>query len=117
MPANLRRRQQSRQSHVVTFSCYRRHPNFTDGAVYDLFLISLEAMRRRFVLRVHGYVVMNAFRDMGVVETESEWTASDRELAAKGGAARVFLLPGSRPKEGREPWGTRQAHIFIGVKP
>jgi len=181
VPANLRRRQQSAQTHFVTFSCYRRQPNFTDGAVYDLFLVTLETMRRRFALRVYGYVVMPehvhlllsepeqgtladaihylklsftkrlhsqrpgigsfwqkryydrnvrnaneftvklrylhrnpvkrglvqeagdwcwssfrhyAFREMGVVEIESEWTARDRELAAKGGATRVFLLPG-----------------------
>ena len=181
MPASLRRRQQSGQSHFVTFSCYRRQPYFTEGAVYDLFLVTLEAMRRRFALRVYGYVVMPehvhlllsepeqgtladaihylklsftkrlhsqrpgtgsfwqkryydrnvrnadeftvklrylhrnpvkrglvqeagdwrwssfryyAFREIGVVEIESEWTARDRELAAKGGAPRVFLLPG-----------------------
>jgi REP-associated tyrosine transposase len=35
-----------------------------------------------------------ALREMGVVEIESEWTARDRGLAAKGGAPRVFLLPG-----------------------
>jgi hypothetical protein len=35
-----------------------------------------------------------AFREMGVVEIESEWTARDRELKASGGAARIFLYPG-----------------------
>jgi hypothetical protein len=29
-PAGLRRRQQSRQSHFVTFSGYNRRPNFAD---------------------------------------------------------------------------------------
>ena len=32
-----------------------------------------------------------AFREAGVVEIESEWTARDRE--ARGGASRIFLLP------------------------
>jgi putative transposase len=58
MPGALRRSQQSGQSHFVTFSCYRRQPNFTSGDVYDLFPVCLENMRRRFALRVYGYVVM-----------------------------------------------------------
>ncbi len=196
MPASLRRRQQSGQSHFVTFSCYRRQPNFNRAEVYDLFPVCLEGMRRRFDLRVYGYVVMPehvhlllsepehgmladaihylklsftkrlhgrcaaaqisaprtranlghpagffwqkryydrnvrnaeeftvklrylhrnpvkrglvkeakdwhwssfrhyAFREIGVVEIESEWTARDRELAATGAAPRTFLLPG-----------------------
>jgi hypothetical protein len=53
MPASLRRRQQSRQSHFVTFSCYRRQSNFTIAEIYDLFLVCLEDMRRRFEMRVY----------------------------------------------------------------
>jgi REP-associated tyrosine transposase len=34
-----------------------------------------------------------AFREMGVVEIESEWTGRDRELTATGGPPRVFLCP------------------------
>jgi putative transposase len=35
-----------------------------------------------------------AFRENGVVEIESEWTARDRELKKVGGPARTFLSPG-----------------------
>jgi putative transposase len=35
-----------------------------------------------------------AFREIGVVEIESEWTARDRELKALGLPSRVFLCPG-----------------------
>ena len=58
MPARLRRCQQSGQFHFITFSCYRCQPNFVNGAVYDLFPVCLEAMRRRFALRIYGYVLM-----------------------------------------------------------
>ena len=34
-----------------------------------------------------------AFREMGVVEIESEWTGRDRELTATGAKPRVFLCP------------------------
>ena len=58
MPRGLRRFQESGQSHFVTFSCYRRQLNFVSAAVYDLFARCLEDMRRRFGMRVYGYVVM-----------------------------------------------------------
>ena len=35
-----------------------------------------------------------ALREKGVVEIESEWTATDRERAADGGGERIFLNPG-----------------------
>ena len=35
----------------------------------------------------------HAFREMGVVEIESEWTGRDRELKVTGGQPRVFLCP------------------------
>ena len=34
-----------------------------------------------------------AFRETGVVEIESEWTARDRETRKVGGKPRIFLLP------------------------
>jgi len=58
MPRGLQRFQQSRQSHFVTFSCYRRRANFIGPETYDLFVQCLEDMRRRFSMRVYGYVVM-----------------------------------------------------------
>ena len=58
MPRGLRRFHESGQSHFITFSCYRRQPNFANAAVYDLFPRCLEDMRRRFDLRIYGYVVM-----------------------------------------------------------
>jgi len=58
MPRGLRRFQESGQSHFVTFSCYRRQPFFATPELFDHFVRSLEDMRRRFELRVYGYVVM-----------------------------------------------------------
>jgi len=192
MPRGLRRFHESKQSHFITFSCYRRQANFTDGKIYDLFPLCLEAMRQRFRMRIYGYVVMSehvhllvsepeqgslagamhylklsfskrvksqvsvqkkdanlghklhepfwqkryydrnvrdarefgvklrylhrnpvkrglvkepgewkwssfrhyAYREMGVVEIESEWTGRDRERKVTGAPPRVFLCPG-----------------------
>jgi putative transposase len=58
MPYGLQRFQQSQQSHFLTFSCYQRQPFLSDGTLRDLFLNSLELIRRRYRLRVFGYVVM-----------------------------------------------------------
>ncbi len=58
MPTGLRRFHQSGDSHFITFSCYGRRPNFVNVAVYDLFALCLERMRRKFQMRVYGYVVM-----------------------------------------------------------
>ncbi len=191
-------RKQSRQSHFVTFSCYRRQPAFSSPDRYDLFVQCLEDMRRRFSMCVYGYVVMPehvhllvnepkevaladaihylklsfakrlrsrtgriesrsfwqkryydrnvgdaeeftvklrylhrnpvarglvkgpaewkwssfrhyALREAGIVEIESEWTARDREQETQGGSPRIFLNPGWRAKNAREPGapGTR----------
>lgn len=195
MPRGLRRFHQSTQSHFITFSCYGRRANFSDGRVYDLFPVCLEEMRVRFAMRIYGYVVMPehvhlllsepeqgtlsqaihylklsfskrvhsgrgfptegaaqglnpktnpgsfwqkryydrnvrdarefgvklrylhrnpvkrglvkepgdwkwssfrhyAYREMGVVEIESEWTGRDRETKAMSGSPRIFLSPG-----------------------
>jgi putative transposase len=58
MPTGLKRFQQSHNSHFLTFTCYRRRPNFSSPDAYNLFVDALERMRRRFSMLVYGYVVM-----------------------------------------------------------
>lgn len=70
MPSGLRRFQQTRRSHFVTFSCYRRQPKFRSSEVYDLFLQTLEDMRRLFSMRIYGYVVMPEHVHLLVSEPE-----------------------------------------------
>jgi hypothetical protein len=54
------------------------------------------AIKRRTFPRINAEALANnyAFRENGVVEIESEWTARDRELKMFGGPARTFLCPG-----------------------
>ena len=70
MPLGLHRSQQSRQSHFVTFSCYRRLPNLGEARIRDLFLESLERTRRSYRFRVYGYVVMPEHIHLLVSEPE-----------------------------------------------
>ena len=58
MTRGLERFHQSGQSHFLTFSCYRRQARFSSPARYDQFVLCLERMRRKFSMRVYGYVVM-----------------------------------------------------------
>ncbi len=54
----LKRYQETRDLHFVTFSCYRRAPRLTTDRARTTFLRSLEAARIRFNFYVCGYVLM-----------------------------------------------------------
>ena len=58
MAYGLKRYQQSKQCHFVTFSCYRRQPRLRDERLCELFCACLERVRRKYGLRVYGYVLM-----------------------------------------------------------
>ena len=58
MPDRLQRFQESGDLHFITFSCQDRSPYLCDGCSREIFECSLEAIRRRYVLHVYGYVVM-----------------------------------------------------------
>jgi putative transposase len=52
------RYQQMGDFHFLTFSCYRRQPYLSAGAVADLFENALERIRLRYLFAVAGYVAM-----------------------------------------------------------
>jgi putative transposase len=58
MPSGLKRFQREGDDHFVTFSCYRREPYLAASTSKDIFLDSLELIRRRYNFEVLGYVVM-----------------------------------------------------------
>ena len=58
MPWGLKRFQESKQTHFVTFSCYHRRPLLTIGPARRIFELALERVRHTFSLRVYGYVIM-----------------------------------------------------------
>ena len=58
MPDGLKRLHHSGQSHFLTFSCYHRLPLLAQMQMQEAFLLALEQTRRRFQMRVYGYVVM-----------------------------------------------------------
>ncbi len=58
MPLGLKRFQQSRQLHFVTFSCYRRKAKLSTSSTRGRFEEALEQTRRQYEFFVIGYVVM-----------------------------------------------------------
>ena len=70
MPKGLKRYYGRGHLHFLTFSCYRRQANFSSPDTYDLFVLCLEAMRRRFAMYVYGYVVMPEHIHLLVSEPE-----------------------------------------------
>src|SRR5258708_11167672 len=89
MPTGLKRFHRTRGPHFVTFSCYRRQPNFSAPDTYDLFVRCLEDMRRRFGIRIYGYVVMPEHVHLLVSEPEREALADAIHFLKLSSAKRV----------------------------
>ena len=58
MPTGLKRYQEARESHFITFTCYHWHPYLSTPATRDLFEEMLEQTRRLYRFYVSAYVVM-----------------------------------------------------------
>ena len=58
VPSGLKRYQQTRQLHYITFSCYRRASLLGTPEARDTFEATLEEARRWYGFYVTGYVVM-----------------------------------------------------------
>ena len=76
MPRNLKRYQESGQTHFVTFSYCHRQARLRSPARCDLFVEKLEQTRRRFALRIYGYVVMPEHVHLLLSEPDRELLAT-----------------------------------------
>jgi REP-associated tyrosine transposase len=108
----LHRTYSGRDLHFLTFSCYRRRPYLGDATRRDLFLQSLERVRRRCRSVVVGYVVMPEHVHLLVTEPQRE-TLSTVVQALKLSFVRSLELSGSktcggvpRSRKNGETWGT-----------
>jgi putative transposase len=70
MPWGLKRFQQARCLHFITFSCYRREPLLAAPRARDLFEVELERVRRWYGFYVSAYVVMPEHVHLLVSEPE-----------------------------------------------
>jgi REP-associated tyrosine transposase len=105
MPNALHRFYGAGELHFVAFSCYERQPLLANPARRDLFLATLERVRRRYRLVVLGYVVMPEHVHLLVTEPQRE-TLSTAIQALKLGFVRSLyasgqnLVPQSRKMHG-----------------
>ncbi len=70
MPSRLKRYQQTRNLHFITFTCYHWRPNLSVPSTCDLFEEMLEQTRRLYRFFVTGYVVMPEHVHLLVSEPE-----------------------------------------------
>jgi REP element-mobilizing transposase RayT len=103
VPWGLKRYQQTRQSHFVTFCCYHRRRLVVTDVSPRTFEAALERVRRSFNLRVYAYVIMPEHVHRLLSEPERGLLADalkssrtgQRESAneRKGNSAHLFHFP------------------------
>ncbi len=96
MPTGLRRFQQIRQMHFITFSCYRRQPKLSTARARSVFEHSLERTRRAYEFCVAGYVVMPEHVHLLLTEPESRPLATALQ-ALKQSVSRTLSLRAPEP--------------------
>ena len=91
MPWGLKRFQQTRQIHFLTFGCYHRRANFCGEASRNIFVSALERVRQQHNLCVYGYAVMPDHIHLLVSEPECGTLAQAIQSLKQGVARRLAL--------------------------
>ena len=94
MPWGLKRYQQTRDLHFVTFSCYRRQPLLAAPHAKRCFELALEQARRQYGFYVTGYVVMPEHVHLLVSEPERSTLARALQALKQSVSRRLI---GNRP--------------------
>jgi putative transposase len=92
MPDGLKRLHHCGQSHFLTLSCYHRLPLLAQMHMEEAFLLALEQTRRRFGMRVYGYVVMPEHVHLLLSEPAGELLAKAVQLLKTKVAVRARKL-------------------------
>ncbi len=93
MPSGLRRYQQSRGLHFLTFSCYRRLPFLVSPRARDRFERALEQARVRYGFYVAGYVVMPEHIHLLLTEPERGNLASAVQAIKQSVSRKLIARP------------------------
>jgi len=96
VPRGLKRFQQARDLHFITFSCYRRQPKLGDPARRRVFEQALERVRKQYQFFIRGYVVMP--EHVHLLISEPEVGLLSRALQSlKQGVSRKLALRATQP--------------------
>ena len=96
MPWGLKRFQQTRANHFLTFSCYHRKPRFTKPEACATFLSALERVRQSYGLCIYGYVIMPEHVHL-LVNEPGRSTLAQALKSLKQGVARRLALRADEP--------------------
>jgi putative transposase len=105
MTQHLKRFYGGNDLHFLTFSCHHRQPFFDSDISRELFLRSLERVRRRYRLVVLGYVVMPEHVHLLVSEPQRA-NLSTAIQALKLGFVRALSRDSLTSRKVGEKWGT-----------
>jgi putative transposase len=107
MPWGLRRFHATRELHFLTFSCYKRRPNFRTAESRNTFESALERVRQGYSLYVYGYVIMPEHVHM-LVSEPARGTLAQAMQSLKQGVARRLAL-----KAEDSFWQARYYHFNV----
>jgi putative transposase len=109
VPWGLKRHQQARELHFITFSCYRRQPLLTSTRAKHLFETALEQTRRQYGFYVKGYVIMPEHVHLLVSEPERGTLATALQALKQSVARRLI-------GERKHFWQTRYYDFNVWTK-
>ena len=96
VPWGLKRYQQTRQLHFITFSCYHRDPLLTPDA-RDMFVRELERVRQWYGCWVVGYVVMPEHVHLLISEPERRTLAVALQMLKQIVSRKLSVRKASHP--------------------
>lgn len=107
MTRGLTRLQHTGHAHFITFTCYRRMRHLTDDKACAAVLRALENTRRRYGLRVYGFVLMPEHVHLLLSEPE-RGTLARALQSLKSASARTARRRSAENMEERAPfWQAR----------
>jgi len=92
--------------HFLTFSCYQRQPLLHTADRRDLFLETLERVRRRYRVVILGYVVMPEHVHLLVSEPQQETLSTAMQALKLGFVRKLEGTAVPRSRKSGETWGT-----------
>jgi putative transposase len=101
MPWGLKRFQQARCLHFITFSCYHRDPLLAEPRARDVFEQTLERSRLWYGFYISGYVVMPEHVHLLISEPERSRLSVALQMLKQNVARQL------RPPEGNPFWQPR----------
>ncbi len=99
MPRGLKRHQEARDLHFITFSCYHREPLLASSRAMHQFEVALELSRVLYDFYITGYVVMPEHVHLLISEPQ-RWPSIPFFRSALGGFGPSHTENSTGPKAG-----------------